>query len=196
MKKYVIVINGGDTWNTNSEYINYLKRYDFTQDKFDKLMSKRWKDHLQNDLGDEFMVVRPDMPCARNAKYIEWKIWFEKMLPYFKNNIILVGHSLGANFLAKYLAKNIIPCNVAQVHLVAGCYGSGGGFELPDSLSGIQNQCAHIFIYHSTDDPIVPYGDALKYKSVLPQAKLISFADRGHFLQDNFPEIVENVKKF
>lgn len=191
-----MVINGGDAWNTNDEYENFLKKYVFTQEKFNKLMSKRWKDHLQTDLGDDFMIVRPDMPCAKNAKYTEWKIWIEKIIPFLQNDIIFIGHSLGANFLAKYLAENTVPCDVAQVHLVAGCYGSRGGFILSGSLENIQKQCANIFIYHSTDDPIVPYSDALKYQKALPQAQLISFSDRGHFLQDNFPEILEKIKKF
>lgn len=193
MKKQILMIGGGDAWNTYDEYITRLKQW--TYDPYE-IRGAGWKKLLEETLSEKYEVFLPQMPSKYNAKYVEWCIWMEKVLTYLHGDVIMVGHSLGANFLAKYLAKNIIPCNVAQVHLVAGCYGSGGGFELPDSLSGIQNQCAHIFIYHSTDDPIVPYGDALKYKSVLPQANLISFADRGHFLQDNFPEIVENIKEF
>ncbi len=193
MKKQILVIGGGDAWNTYDEYIARLRQW--TYDPYE-VRGAGWKKLLEETLDEKYEIFIPQMPSKYNAKYAEWCIWMEKVLSYLHGDVIMIGHSLGANFLAKYLAENTIACSVAQVHLVAGCYGSGGGFELPDSLDGIQKQCAHIFIYHSTDDPVVPYVDALKYHEALPQAKLISFSDRGHFLQDDFPEILENVKKF
>ncbi len=194
-KKQVIVIHGGDAWDTYEEYIEYLKSYDFTEDKFNKITSRRWKDTLQENLGNSFEIIKPDMPSARNAKYNEWSIWFEKLFPYLLDDIILIGHSLGANFLAKYLAENIINKSIAQLHLVAGCYGTKGGFELSDDLSQIEGQCADVYIYHSTDDYIADFVDGEKYKKALPNAKFVQFDDRNHFLQEEFPEIVNNIKK-
>ncbi|MFA5986201.1 MAG: alpha/beta hydrolase [Parcubacteria group bacterium] len=191
-KKQIIVIHGGDAWNTYEEYITRLKEW--TYDPYE-MRNDGWKKMLAEKLGEEYEVFLPQMPSKYNAKYTEWCIWMEKVLPYIHNEMVIVGHSLGANFVAKYLAENTVKCNIAQVHLVAGCYGIGGGFDLPNSLENIQKQCDQIFIYHSTDDPVVPYADALQYQKSLPQAKLITFSDRGHFLGDGFPEIVENVKK-
>ncbi len=194
-KKQVVVIHGGDAWDTYEEYIEYLKSYDFTEDKFNKITSRRWKDTLQENLGNSFEIIKPDMPSARNAKYNEWSIWFEKLFPYLTDNIVLIGHSLGANFLAKYLAENIINKSIEQVHLVAGCYGTKGGFELLDDLSQIEGQCDDVYIYHSTDDYVVGFADGEKYKKALPGAKFVQFDDRNHFLQEKFPEIVNNIKK-
>ena len=193
MKKQILVIGGGDVWDTYDEYITRLRQW--TYDPYE-VRGAGWKKLIEETVGEAYEIFLPQMPSKYNAKYIEWCIWMEKILPYLRGDVIFIGHSLGANFLAKYLAENIVSCNVAQVHLVAGCYGTRGGFALPASLENIQNQCAHIYIYHSTDDPVVPYADALAYQKLLPQAKLISFVDRGHFLQDDFPEILENVKKF
>ena len=196
MRKQVFVIGGGEVWNTYEEYMEYLKKYDLTQEKFDKMMSKRWKDHLQRDLGKGFLIIKPDMPNMRNAKYVEWKIWFEKILPYFSREVIFIGHSLGANFIAKYFAEHHVSFMIGQIHLVAGCFGTDGGFDLPESLDMITQQCDTVFIYHSTDDPVVPYDDALKYKEALPQANLVTCIGQGHFLSGKFPEIIGNIKKY
>lgn len=194
-KKHVIVIHGGEAWNTQEEYMNYLRDYEFTQEKFDKLTSKRWKDHLQADLGDDFFVIKPKMPNYQNAKYDEWEIWFSKIVPYIKNDAVFVGHSLGANFLAKYLAENDMDISISQLHLVAGCYGWVGGFELSGSLEGVSDTCHDVFIYHSHDDPVVDFSDAKKYQKALPKAVLIDFDDQHHFISERFPEIVQNIKK-
>jgi predicted alpha/beta hydrolase family esterase len=50
-----------------------------------------------------------------------------------------------------------------------------------------------IFIYHSTDDHVVPYSHALAIKSYLPEAKLMTFSDRDHMWQAEFPELLENI---
>jgi len=65
-------------------------------------------------------------------------------------------------------------------------------FDL-DALHTIQDKVTNIFIYHSTNDPVVPYSQAKKIQSYLPQAKLITFTDRGHFNLPEFPELLENI---
>jgi predicted alpha/beta hydrolase family esterase len=134
------------------------------------------------------------MPSGRNAKYNEWSIWFEKLFPYLNEEIILIGHSLGATFLIKYISENILPIHINQIHLVAGAICIKGGFGYNDSLDKIEKQCNNIFIYHSIDDPVVDFEDALKYQKMLTNAKFEQFEDRGHFLQEKFPEIVGNIK--
>ena len=193
-KKQVVVIHGGEAWDTYEEYIEYLKNYEFTEDKFKKITSKRWKENLQDELGENFQVIKPSMPSERNAKYDEWVIWFEKLFPYLNESIILVGHSLGATFLAKYVSENVLPVSLDQLHLVAGAICTKGGFDFVKSLEKIEKQCKNIFIYHSTDDFVVDFSEGLKYKKMLPGAEFVQFEDRGHFLQEDFPEIIKNIK--
>lgn len=194
-KRQVVVIHGGEIWNTHEEYIEYLTNYDLTREKFEKMTTQRWKDRLQENLGDAYFVVQPQMPCSRNAKYDEWAIWFEKLVPYTENGCVLIGHSLGANFLAKYLALHDLPVHVSQLHLVAGCFGAAGGFVLPKSLEKITHTVDKTYIYHSQDDPVVDFVDAQKYKKALPYAELIIFSENGHFSQEEFPEIIDKVKE-
>ncbi|MEN8252590.1 MAG: alpha/beta hydrolase [Patescibacteria group bacterium] len=190
-KKQIIIIGGGEAWNTYEEYVGYLKekKYDPYEERADL-----WSKTIGDVLGEDYETIKLSMPSPDNAKYKEWAIWFEKLLPYMNEEIVLIGHSLGANFLAKYLSENAFTVSIEQLHLVAGCYGVGGGFELSDSLEKVGNQCDKIYIYHSIDDPIVDYSDAEKYMKALPKAELVRFDDRHHFIQEEFPEIVENIK--
>jgi hypothetical protein len=45
-----------------------------------------WKKWLSEGLADSYQVIRPDMPNTMNAKYSEWKIWFEKYFRYISGN--------------------------------------------------------------------------------------------------------------
>lgn len=198
MKKQVIVIHGGDTFSSYGEYLDDLKNK--TVDSLHYFKSKDWKDFLQEELGEGYEVIRPKMPNKQNAKYVEWKIWFEKILPLLNDEIILIGHSLGAIFLPKYLSENSISKKVLGTFLVSAPFDSQDAdyeladFTLSSDLSGIEQQGGKIFLYHSKDDPAVRFADLAKYQRVLPGAEAKTFEVRGHFTQEEFPEIVRDIK--
>ena len=63
----------------------------------------------------------------------------------------------------------------------------------PIYISNIPAQTEKIFLYHSKDDTTVPYSQAERLSKLLPSAKMLTFQDRGHFKQENFPELLENI---
>lgn len=197
MKSQIILIHGGDTYDTYEEYLTFLKNVTIETDYFTK---QSWKQSLAERLGEGVEVLAPSMPNKLNAKYEEWKIWFEKLIPFFEPEIILVGHSLGGIFLVKYLAENILPRKIKGIFLVAPPFDdknseySLADFVLPHNFKRLQQQCSAMTFYQSSDDDVVPYADFEKYKQVLPKAMFKSFTDRGHFSQEEFPELVEDVK--
>lgn len=197
MKKQVVVIHGGDPFETYDKYLSFLKNYEID---FERLKRKAWKETLADKLGSDFEVIQQKMPNNMNARYSEWKIWFEKLIPFLDTEVIFVGHSLGGVFLAKYLAENKIPKKILATLLVSAPYDdkdSGESlvdFALPDKLDNFQKQGGRIFLYHSEDDNIVPFGDLNKYRRSLPNAKVKTFRDRGHFQQEDFPELVEDIQ--
>src|SRR5262245_46218365 len=104
-KKQVLVIHGGDFFDSRKEFIESLQKEEVTME--DLIPSaKRWKDNLQSDLGKSYEVLFPKMPIKEDARYDEWKMWFEKIIPFLKQDAVLVGHSLGGIFLARYLREN------------------------------------------------------------------------------------------
>ncbi len=202
MKKQVVVIHGGNSFPNYTEYILGLKKIKLDLEHLTKPEEKRWKKNLPKNLGSSFQVFSPDMPNWSDAKYLEWKIWFEKITPFLKDGVVLVGHSLGAIFLTKYLSETKFSKKIRGTFLVAGPYEEKGykgkylipEFRIPKSLNKLEKQGGQIFLYHSKDDKVVPFRDAKKYEERLPNAKLTIFKDRGHFRQTTFPELVRDIK--
>lgn len=199
-KQQVFYIHGGEAFSDYDKFLEYLRTKEL---KTLEEKPKRWADLLQEDLGNEFEVFKPQMPNKQNAKYEEWKIWFERHFDFLHEGVILVGWSQGAYFLLKYLIENITPFKVSSLLLLAApCendnFGGedGGDFRFDiDRLPIIAERVGYIHIFHSKDDFVVPYEHALKYKEALPKATLHTFEDRNHFLQEEFPELIEEIQK-
>jgi hypothetical protein len=199
MKQQIFLIHGGDVWETYEGYLAFLKRkeVDF---EYHGLRKAGWQENLAGRLGNEFQVIRPQMPSNHNARYEEWRIWLEKFFPFLDDEVILVGSSLGGTFLAKYLAESQFPKKIKAVFLIAACFDDLPeepllDFSLPDSLKKIQSQSKKIILYQSKDDNVVPFSHLAKFQKALPKATVRIFEDRGHFNQEELPELVEDIKK-
>ena len=196
MKQQIFVIHGGDAFNTYEEYFSALEKIEVN---LEKLQKKSWKDSLPENLGNDYSVYLVKMPNAFNAKYKEWKLWFEKYLPLLNDNLILIGHSLGAVFLAKYLSEENISRKIKATFLVAAPYEYDENRKLPEfviekPLLKLAEQAGELYMYHSKDDPVVPYFEFEKYGAQLPNAHMKSFEDRQHFNQETFPELIEDIR--
>lgn len=198
MKRQVVVIHGGKTFDSYEEYIDSLKTREVDIESFK--IKKDWKDNLQNSLGDYFEVIQPRMPNGNNAQYIEWKIWFERLAQFLNDEVIFVGHSLGGIFLAKYLSENDFSKKIKATFLVATPFDvtdmneTLGKFKLPPSLEKFKNQGGRIYLVNSKDDEVVPFSNCMSYQKVLPNSRAMIFEGRQHFNQEDFPEIVAEIK--
>lgn len=129
-------------------------------------------------------MFTPSMPNKQNAKYEEWKIWFERHFEYLRDGVILVGWSQGSYFFAKYLTENDFPFKIKALFLLAAPLEAhhddtgedGADFQFDTSRVGeLTKKTDRIVIMHSKDDFVVPYEHALKYKEALPEAELVTF---------------------
>jgi len=192
MKKQVVVIHGGDSFRTREEYLRFLRDFPLTMES---VRPKRdWKSFLPEVLGEGYDVLAPMMPNKTNAQYEDWKLWFEKMFPFLQDGVILIGHSLGGMFLAKYLGEHVFPRRIGALLLVAAPHSDNtegvGDFLPTTALDGVARQAGNIFLFHSTDDDVVPYSELAAYEKQLPSAHAMSFSDRGQFNQSEFPELI------
>jgi predicted alpha/beta hydrolase family esterase len=197
MKQQIIIIHGGTTYSSYQKYIDDLQTKNVILEKLKYKLE--WKDSIASDLGDNYEVLTPRMPNGTNAKYKEWKIWFEKIIPLLDNGMIFIGHSLGGIFLAKYLSQNIIPQKIKAVILVSAPYEDTDydevcSFKPPVSLSKFNEQTKNIILIHSEDDPVVPVNQVKIYNKKLSNSRLMMFQANGHFKQLKFPELVDIIK--
>lgn len=198
-KHQIFYIHGGDTLRNRKDYVRFLKTR-----KIDINKKAGWNGpYLDKMLGRKFHIIRPRMPLQDNAKYSEWKLHFERHFPYLKNNIILIGSSLGGIFLAKYLSENKFPKKILSTYLVCPPFDDtlpsedlAGGFKLPSDLSLLQKQAHKLTLMFSTNDHVVPVAHAKKYAAKLPHVKVIVYKHiTGHFRVTTFPEIVRMIRK-
>ena len=59
------------------------------------------------------------------------------------------------------------------------------------SAAGLEKSAKEVNLFHSKDDPVVPFTELAKFQRDLPTAKLHIFEDRNHFFQPTFPELKE-----
>jgi uncharacterized protein len=202
MKQQVFYIHGGTAYSNYDAFLDSL-RSDIPRDLPNVPKRVKWTDTLREDLGSDFEVFTPRMPNSQNAKYQEWKLWFERHFEYLEQDVILVGWSQGAYFLAKYLIEeDTLPFSVKSLFLLAAPFEpadfggeDGGDFDFDtDDIGDLENKVSKITILHSKDDFVVPYEHALKYQAGLPKATLVTYEDKNHFLVEEFPEIIQMIR--
>jgi hypothetical protein len=197
-KTQIMIIHGGMTFKNHKDYLKYLKTRWVSIEK-----SVKWQaEYLDKKLGKDFDIIRPRMPQQDDAKYEEWKIYFERHFPYLKNNIILIGVSLGGIFLTKYLSENKFPKKIRATYIICApfddtCPGEDlvGGFKLKSDLSLLEKNSPNLNLMFSEDDDCVPVSHAEKYRNKLKKAKIFIYPNKnGHFRVPEFPEIVRMIK--
>lgn len=193
------MIHGGMTFKNQKDYLSYLKNKEIKLEK-----KPSWAgDYIDKELGKKFQIIKPRFPLQDNAKYEDWKIWFERYIPYLRDNSILIGGSLGGIFLAKYLSENKFPKKLLSVYMICPPFDNTiegedlvGGFNLKSDLSLIEKNCKDVTLMFSADDDTVPVYHAEKYRNKLKDSKIIIYKSKnGHFKISKFPEIIKMIKE-
>lgn len=194
----ILFIHGGMTFKRQADYLKFLKTMDLSFEK-----NKRWsREYLTEKLGKGFEVLRPDMPLKFYAKYEDWSLLFERYLKLLNASYMLIGHSLGGIFLAKYLSEHKLSKKPLAVYLVAPPFDDtlldedlAGGFKLKSDLSLLEKNAPRLRFFFSRDDDCVPISHASKFAKKLLQAEMMIYNNRGHFSIPTFPEIVKKIRK-
>lgn len=199
MKTQIFLIHGGMTFKSRKDYLHFLKTR-----KISIKEKMRWSDnYLKKKLNKNFEIIKPRMPLQDNARYNDWKIHFERHFPKLRNNIILIGSSLGGIFLAKYLSENKFPKKILSIYLICPPFDNTlpgedlvGGFKLKSDLSMIEKNSKNINFLFSKKDKTVPISQAKKYEKKLENANIVIYNHiKGHFEISKFPEIIKMIKK-
>ncbi len=79
MKKQVVVIHGGDTFESYEEYLNFLRKYEIDIERYKRDLGD-WKQSLRPKLGEDYEVIIPVMPNKSNAQFEEFPELVEDVL--------------------------------------------------------------------------------------------------------------------
>lgn len=195
---HILHIHGGMTFKNHKDYLHFLKTREISFEK-----KVRWNEkYFGKKLGKDFQVIQPRMPLQDNAKYEEWKIYFERFLSKLGKDFILTGASLGGIFLAKYLSENKLKRKAISTYLICPPFDDtlphedlAGGFKLKSDLSLLEKNSKNLYLLFSKNDEVVPPSHAKKYAAKLKKANIIVYDHmNGHFQIEEFPEIVKMIK--
>lgn len=199
MKKQILYIHGGEAFNKYETFITHLQKKVIRDLPGTKKFVK-WTKTLAEELGEEYEVFMPAMPNKENAQYEEWKIWFERHFKYLRDDVILMGCSLGSMFLVRYLTENETPFRVKAVIFMAGAVEEletedcGDFIVSLDDVPIIAKRAFEVIVMHSKDDFLVPFEHGERLHTAIPGSEFITFEDKNHFLIEAFPELIKRLR--
>ena len=195
--KQVVVIGGGTTFARYEDYIESLRTKVVRIDRI--AYSPSWKQSLQERLGSEYLVLIPSMPNTANAKYSEWKIYFDRVVEVLEDDCILLGHSMGGIFLAKYLSENKLPIRIGATVLIAAPFSDETAedldeFKLETLSEHFKQQAGKVILFGAHDDPVIAASDFERYQSELSSAEVHEVSAQDHYVRAEFPELISALK--
>ena len=155
--------------------------------------------NLAHLLGTEYELRYPRMPKEASPDYSEWKPALLDELSVLDDGAFLVAHSVGAAVVVRLLAEGAPPRRIGGLFLIAAPYVGEGGwqigeFETPKDLGAHLSQELPIYLYHGTDDAIVPFAHLDLYAKVLPRAHLRQLPGRDHQLEGDLSEVARDLR--
>ena len=160
-------------------------------------------DNLQEVLGAGYDIHYPPMPQEDSPEYPLWQEQLTKELAELEGDLVLVGHSLGASVLLKYLAEEKVSQPVRGLFLLAPPYWGAEDWQvdeytLKDDFAANLPEDMPIFFYQSREDKIVPFTHLGFYKEALPRATFRELDKEdeygGHQFGNNLAEVAEDIE--
>lgn len=160
-------------------------------------------DNLQEGLGAGYDIHYPKMTQEDSPEYPLWQEQLTKELAGLGGELILVGHSLGASVLLKYLAEEKLGQPVCGLFLLATPYWGAEDWQvdeytLGDDFAANLTETMPLFFYHSRGDKIVPFSHLGFYQELLPQATFRELdkqdAYGGHQFGNDVSEVAGDIQ--
>jgi predicted alpha/beta hydrolase family esterase len=163
----------------------------------------RWDDKLveslERELGAGYVVRYPRMPNEDDPRYSAWKAALFGELDSLEDGAILVGHSVGGAILIHALAERLPRCKLGGVFLVAAPFIGEGGWPSAeirprtDFSKGVPAGVP-VFLYHGTEDEIVPVAHVHLYAKAIPHAVVRSRERCNHQLNNDMSPVARDIR--
>lgn len=153
---------------------------------------------LREALGSAYTVHYPLLPDESSPDFGRTK-QIGKEISLIKGEIILVGHSLGASMLLKYLSENKIKKKIAGIFLISTPFWSGQedwkqGLKLDEDFPDKLPKNVPVFLYHCRDDEEVPFEHLSLYAQKLSQAIVREVRSGGHQFNNDLSIVAKDIK--
>src|SRR5579859_7579480 len=153
---------------------------------------------LRGALGATYHVRYPHMPND-NAPDFGWGQQIGREINAIEGEVILVGHSLGASMLLKYLSENTITNPIGGIFLLATPFWGGDeewqkGLALREDFADSLPKNAPLFLYHSQDDREIDVANLAIYAKKLPQATIREPESGGHQFGNDLTQVALDIK--
>lgn len=162
--------------------------------------NKHWIPWLQRQLTlQDILAQAIELPKPYEPNYEAWKRIFEQF--EVNDETILVGHSCGGGFLARWLSEN--KTKVSHLILVAPWidpdkleHDKVGDFFEFTLDSTVQDRVKHIHLFVAQDEPDDDVKKSVQIlKEAWPESSLVELPTGGHFVMsqmktEQFPELL------
>jgi predicted alpha/beta hydrolase family esterase len=133
---------------------------------------------LEWELGADFSIRYPQMPNEDDPSYAVWKPALIDECARLPDGAILVGHSIGGAFLLHTLVEERSRLRPAALFQIAAPFlGEGGWHSDEIEMRPVRQprMGLPVFLYHGTDDQVVPFTHARLYAKAVPMPSSVPF---------------------
>lgn len=155
---------------------------------------------LREALGEAYTVHYPLLSNESSPDFGRKK-QIDKEISLIKGEIIMVGHSLGASMILKFLSEDEVKKPISGIFLLSTPFWSGSedwkqGLMLRKDFSDKLPKDVPIFLYHCRDDEVVPFEHLSLYVQKLPQATAREGTSGGHQLNNDLSLVAKDIQNF
>jgi predicted alpha/beta hydrolase family esterase len=153
---------------------------------------------LRAGLGADTRLAAPIMPKPDEPDGAAWEAALGDHIRNQQAPLVLVGHSLGASVMFKYLADHGMPSGLAGVISIAAPFCGMQDWErewrLPEGFEARLADLPRVALYHSRDDDEIPVSHVDRYAEAMPNALVHKVDGRGHLFDDgNAADIIGDI---
>lgn len=156
---------------------------------------------LKKEIGTDYNIQYPELESDESLPDFGWTEQISKQIAEMKGAFSLVGHSLGASMILKYLTEETVNKNIKAIFLTATPFWSGNedwkqGLKLKENFEEKLTNHSPFFFYHTRDDEEVPFTHFIQYKQKIPNAVFTEIKTGGHQFDNGLSEVAKDIMSF
>lgn len=160
---------------------------------------KKLASSLQIELGNAYKVYYPKMPSDESLPDFGWLEQIGNEINAVDGEVVLVGHSLRASMLLKFLSEKEVKKTISGIFLIATPFWSGDknwvqGLKLKEGFEDRIPSNIPLFLYHCMDDQEVAFEHLHIYSQKLSHAQIREIKTGGHQFNNNLEIVARDIK--